>query len=262
MLDQWVTESLCCHTIARVLFFQNRFQRNIWAEKSKDECSKTIKPISKFLSHIKSTWFKLRIHNTFTKFSKSWHIPFNLFLDLVYFQVILFYFILFYLIWFIFFSFVSVFEFFVHFYLYLLSGFYFILFFYHYYFILNIYELVFLSFISRYLFFFFNVLHLFPSSRLNFVNHFFTFFNNFLLHSFLNNILILSIVDKYYLVFYRPTSFSFTLNVYILSIVYLYLQLWCPFEEGDLNIICFVLNTDLFYGFCFTFVFISFIALH
>ena len=44
--------------------------------------------------------------------------------------------------------------------------------------------------------FFFNVLHLFPSSCLNFVNHFFTFFNNFLLHSFLNDILILSIVDK------------------------------------------------------------------
>ena len=107
----------------------------------------------------------------------------------------------------------------------------FILFSYHYYFILNIYGLVFLSFISRYIFF--SVLHLFPSSCLNFVNHFFTFFNNFLLHSFLNNILILSIVDKYYLVFYRPTSFSFTLNVYILSIVYLYLQLWCPFEEGD-----------------------------
>ena len=131
--------------------------------------------------------------------------------------------------------------FFVHFYLYLFSGFCFISFFYHYYFILNIYGLVFLSFISRY---FFNVLHLFPSSCLNFVNHFFTFFNNFLLHSFLNinNILILSIVDRYSLVFYRPASFSFTLNVYILSIVYLYLQLWCPFEEGDLNIICFVLN--------------------
>ena len=76
-----------------------------------------------------------------------------------------------------------------------------------------------------------------------FVNHFVTFFNNFLLHSFpnINNILILSIVDRYSLVFHRPTSFSFTLNVYILSIVYLYLQLWCPFE-GDLNIICFVLN--------------------
>ena len=60
-------------------FFRNRFQRNIWAEKSKDECSKTIKPISKFLSHIKSTWIKLQIHNTFTKFSKSWHrlIPFK-----------------------------------------------------------------------------------------------------------------------------------------------------------------------------------------
>ena len=138
-----------------------------------------------------------------------------------------------------FFSFVSLFQFFVHFYLYLLSGFYFILFFYHYYFILNIYGLVFLSFISRY---FFDVLHLFPSSCLNFVNHFFTFFDNFLLHSFLNinNILILSIVDRYSLVFYTPTSFSFTLNVYILSIVYLYLQLWCPFEEGELNIICLI----------------------
>ena len=78
MLDQWVTESLCRHTIARgFFFFRNRFQRNIWAGKSKDECSKTIKPISKFLSHIKSTWIKLRIHSTFTKFSKSWHIPFN-----------------------------------------------------------------------------------------------------------------------------------------------------------------------------------------
>ena len=92
--------------------------------------------------------------------------------------------------------------------------------------------------------FFFNVLHLFPSLCLNFVNHFFTFFNNFLLHSFLNinSILILSIVERYSLVFYRPTSFPFTLNVYILSIVYLHLQFWCPFEEGDLNIICFVLN--------------------
>ena len=104
------------------------------------------------------------------------------------------------------------------------------------------------------------MLHLFPSSCLNFVNHFFTFFNNFLLHSFLN-ILILSIVDKYYLVFYRPTSFSFTLNVYILSIVYLYLQLRCPFEEGDLNIISFVLNTDLFYGFCFYFIYCTTLAL-
>ena len=108
---------------------------------------------------------------------------------------------------------------------------------------------------------FLNVLDLFPSSCLNFVNHFFTFFNNFLLHSFLNNILILSIVDQYYLVSYRPTSFSFTLNVYILSIVYLYLQLWCPFEEGDLNIICFVLNTDLFYGFCFYFIYCTTLAL-
>ena len=53
-----------------------------------------------------------------------------------------------------------------------------------------------------------------------------SFFSNFLLHLFLNinNILILLIVDRYSLVFYRPTSFSFTLNVYILSIVYLYLQ--------------------------------------
>ena len=58
-------------------FFRNHFQRNILAEKSKDECSKTIKPISKFLSHIKPTRIKLWIHNTFTKFSKSWHIPFN-----------------------------------------------------------------------------------------------------------------------------------------------------------------------------------------
>ena len=169
-----------------------------------------------------------------------------------------FYFILFNLIWFIFFSFVSLFEFFVHFYLYLLSGFYFILFFYHYYFILNIYGW---SFCLLFQDIFFNVLHLFPSSCLNFVNHFFTFFNNFLLHSFLNDILILSIVDKCYLVFYRPTSFSFTLNVYILSIVYLYLQLWCPFEEGDLNIICFVLNTDLFYGFCFYFIYCTTLAL-
>ena len=61
--------------------------------------------------------------------------------------------------------------------------------------------------------------------------------------------------------FYRPTSFSFALNVYILSIVYLYLQLWCPFEEGDLNIICFVLNTDLFYGFCFYFIYSTTLAL-
>ena len=106
-----------------------------------------------------------------------------------------------------------------------------------------------------------NVLHLFSSSCLNFVNHFFTFLNNFLLHSFLNNILSLSIVDKYYLLFYRPTSFSFTLNVYILSIFYLYLQLWCPFEEGDLNIICFVQNTDLFYGFCFYFIYCTILAL-
>ena len=115
----------------------------------------------------------------------------------------------------------------------------------------------FYSFIPRY---FFNVLHLFPSSCLNFVNHFFTFLNNFLLYSFLNinNILILLIVDRYFLVFYRPTSFSFTLNVDSLSIVYLYLQLWCPFEEGDLYIICFILNTDFFTGF----VFISFIPLH
>ena len=108
---------------------------------------------------------------------------------------------------------------------------------------------------------FFNVLHLFPSSCLNFVNHFFTFLNNFLLHSFINSILILSIVDRYSLVFYRPASFSFTLNVYILSIVYLYLQLWCPFEEGDLNIICFVINTDLFYGFCFYFIYCTTLAL-
>ena len=145
--------------------------------------------------------------------------------------------------------------------MYLLSGFYFILFFYHYYFILNIYWLVSLCLLFQDIFL--NVLHvhLFPSSCLNFVNHFFTFFNNFLLHSFLNNILILSIVDKYYLVFYRPTSFSFTLNVYILSIVYLYLQLWCPFEEGDLNILCFVLNTGLFCGFCFYLIYCTTLAL-
>ena len=150
------------------------------------------------------------------------------------------------------------FNFFVHFYLYLLCGYHFILFF-----ITTIssyiYGLVFLSFISRY--FFFNVLHLFPSSCLNFVNHFFTFLNNFLLNSFLdiNNILILLIVDRYSLVFYRPTSFSFTLNVYILSIVYIYLQLWCSFEEGDLNIICFCSKTLIYFT---GFVFISFIALH
>ena len=178
----------------------------------------------------------------------------NLFLDLVYFHVILSY-----IIWFnLFFSFVSLFEFlFISICIFYLG---FILFFYHYYFILNIYGLVFLSFISRY--FFFNVLHLFPSSCLNFDYLFFTFFDNFLLHSFLNinNILILSIVDRYSLVFYRPTSFSFTLDVYILSIVYLFLQLWCPFE-GDLNIICFVLNTDLFYGFCFYFIYCTTLAL-
>ena len=110
---------------------------------------------------------------------------------------------------------------------------------------------------------FLNILHLFPSLFLNFVNHFFTFLNNFLLHSFLNinNILILSIVDRYSLAFYRPTSFSFTLNVYILSIVYLYLQLWCPFEGGDLNIVCFALNIDLFYGFCFYFIYSTTLAL-
>ena len=33
--------------------------------------------ISKFLSHIKSTWLKVLIYYTFTKFSKSWHIPFK-----------------------------------------------------------------------------------------------------------------------------------------------------------------------------------------
>ena len=43
MLDQWVTESLCRHTIARVLFFSESFQRNIWAEKSKDEYSNNYK---------------------------------------------------------------------------------------------------------------------------------------------------------------------------------------------------------------------------
>ena len=185
-----------------------------------------------------------------------------------------FYFILFDLIWFIFFLLFLYLNFlFIFICIFYLGFILFYFFFYHYYFILNIYGLVFLSFISRY---FLNVLHLFPSSCLNFVNHFFTFFNNFLLHSFLNNILILSIADKYYLVFYRPTSFSFTLNVYILSIVYLYLQLWCPFEEGDLNIICqlwcpfeegdlniicFVLNTDLFYGFCFYFIYCTTLAL-
>ena len=70
MLDQWVTESLCRHTIARGLFFSKSFSKKyLGGKKSKDDCSKTIKPISKFLSHIKCTWIKLRIHNTFTKFS-------------------------------------------------------------------------------------------------------------------------------------------------------------------------------------------------
>ena len=61
----------------RIIFFGIVFKEIFGRKKSKDECSKTIKPISKFLSHIKCTWIKLRIHNTFTKFSKSLHIPFK-----------------------------------------------------------------------------------------------------------------------------------------------------------------------------------------
>ena len=74
-MSNWIT--LSSHYCQRFIFFGIVFKEIFGRKKSKDECSKTIKPISKFLSHIKCTWIKLRIHNTFTKFSKSLHIPFN-----------------------------------------------------------------------------------------------------------------------------------------------------------------------------------------
>ena len=74
-MSNWIT--LSSHYCQRFIFFGIVFKEILGRKKSKDECSKTIKPISKFLSHIKCTWIKLRIHNTFTKFSKSLHIPFN-----------------------------------------------------------------------------------------------------------------------------------------------------------------------------------------
>ena len=74
-MSNWIT--LSSHYCQRFVFFGIVFKEIFGRKKSKDECSKTIKPISKFLSHIKCTWIKLRIHNTFTKFSKSLHIPFK-----------------------------------------------------------------------------------------------------------------------------------------------------------------------------------------
>ena len=76
-MSNWIT--LSSHYCQRLIFFGIVFKEIFGRKKSKDECSKTIKPISKFLSHIKCTWIKLRIHNTFTKFSKSLHIPFKVY---------------------------------------------------------------------------------------------------------------------------------------------------------------------------------------